>query len=169
MRVLFHGFGNPGRRDDGLGPACAAAVERWALPGVAVDADYQLTVDDSAALRDVDVVVFADAAVRGPEPFEFRAIEPRPGVPFGSHGIEPPALLALTRELFGRAPEAWLLAIRGYEFDGFDETLSGRAAANLAAALEFIEPVLRNRAFRAAGPTARGPERAPAAAGEGAS
>jgi hydrogenase maturation protease len=168
VRVLFHGFGNPGRRDDGLGPACAAAVERLALPGVAVDADYQLTIDDSVALRDVDVVVFADAALRGPEPFEFRALEPKPGVPFGSHGIEPPALLALTRELFGRAPEAWVLAIRGYDFEGFEERLSERAAANLAAALEFIEPVLRDRTFRTAGPDGRRPEQAPAAAGEGA-
>ena len=168
MRVLVHGFGNPGRRDDGLGPACAAAVERLALPGVAVDADYQLTVDDSVALRDVDVVVFADAAVRGPEPFEFRALEPKPGVPFGSHGIEPPALLALTRELFGHTPEAWILAIRGYDFEGFEERLSERAAANLAAALAFLEPVLRNRAFRAAGAGDHRPETAPAATGEGA-
>ncbi|MBN1771075.1 MAG: hydrogenase maturation protease [Deltaproteobacteria bacterium] len=167
MRVLFHGFGNPGRRDDGLGPACAAALERLQIPGLVVDADYQLTVDDSVALRDFDVVVFADAALRGPEPFEFRALEPKPGVPFGSHGIEPPALLALTRELFGRAPEAWVLAIRGYDFEGFEERLSGRAAANLAAALRFIAPVLRNRAFRTAGQDSHRPDQDPAAAGEG--
>ena len=34
--MLLLGYGNPGRLDDGLGPALAAQVERLALPGVTV-------------------------------------------------------------------------------------------------------------------------------------
>ena len=48
-KVLLIGYGNPGRLDDGLGPALAAAVEKLAIPGVTVDADYQLNVEDAAA------------------------------------------------------------------------------------------------------------------------
>ena len=72
-KVLVIGYGNPGRLDDGLGPALAAAIESAAPAGVTVDADYQLTVEDAAAVAEHDVVVFADAAVDGPEPFYFRA------------------------------------------------------------------------------------------------
>jgi len=66
--VLVIGYGNPGRRDDGLGPALAERLQELRLPGVDVDADYQLTVEDAAAAAEHDVVVFADAAQAGPEP-----------------------------------------------------------------------------------------------------
>jgi DNA-binding response OmpR family regulator len=45
-RVLVIGYGNPGRLDDGLGPALAETLQRLDLPGVTVDADYQLTAED---------------------------------------------------------------------------------------------------------------------------
>lgn len=45
QRILLIGYGNPGRGDDGLGPALAAAIEAMELPGVTVEADYQLMVD----------------------------------------------------------------------------------------------------------------------------
>ncbi len=146
-RVLFIGFGNPGRRDDGLGPACAAAVEKLEIPGVTVDSDYQLSVEHADALARHDVVIFADAALDGPEPFAFRRIEPGPAVMFSSHSVTPEGVLTLTDELFHEQPEAYVLGVRGYEFDEFGEALSARAQANLAAALEFITPVLRERDF----------------------
>ena len=43
-RVLLLCYGNPGRLDDGLGPAFGEVLERESLPGVTVDLDYQLTV-----------------------------------------------------------------------------------------------------------------------------
>jgi hypothetical protein len=51
--------------------------------------------------------------------------------------------LALTRELFGHQPEAWLVGVRGYEFDSFHEGLSQRARANLAAAADYLRSALR--------------------------
>ncbi|MBV8574206.1 MAG: hypothetical protein JOZ58_04080, partial [Acetobacteraceae bacterium] len=35
-RVLVLGYGNPGRQDDGLGPAAVAEIDRRAFPGVLV-------------------------------------------------------------------------------------------------------------------------------------
>jgi len=147
-KVLLIGYGNPGRRDDGLGPALAGAVEKLEIPGVTVDADYQLTVEDAAAVTAHDAVVFADAAVAGPEPFSFRRIEPKLAVSFSSHSVDPQTVLALAHELFGARTEGYVLGIRGYAFEEFGESLSQRARANLAAALAFIQPVLRKRAFR---------------------
>ena len=43
-RILVIGYGNPGRRDDGLGPALAARLEALALPGVTVESDFQLAI-----------------------------------------------------------------------------------------------------------------------------
>ena len=142
-RVLLIGYGNPGRLDDGLGPALAEAVGQMGIPGVTVDADYQLNVEDAAAVAEHEHVIFADAAVSGREPFFFRRVEPVPEGGLGSHTLEPGAVLALAHNVFGARTEGWALGIRGYAFDEFGERLSERALANLAAAAAFIEPLLR--------------------------
>jgi hydrogenase maturation protease len=150
-KVLLIGYGNPGRLDDGLGPALAGEVERLGLAGAAVDSDYQLTVDsdyqltveDAAAVAEHDVVVFADAALDGPAPFSFERIEPKRTVSFSSHSVEPAAVLGLARDLFGARTPGYCLGIRGYEFNEYRERLSERARANLASAVSFIASVLR--------------------------
>lgn len=161
-RILVFGFGNPGRRDDGLGPAFAAALERGAPSHVEIDSDYQLTVEDAATIRDYEVVIFVDAAVAGPEPFSFERLlqnapavvvsdGPRhpdaPPISFSSHSASPGGVLALAAELFDARPEAYLLGIRGYAFNEFGEQLSPLATANLAATLEFLKPILLTGAF----------------------
>jgi len=150
-KVLLIGYGNPGRLDDGLGPALVQVVDAMNLPGVTAEAAYQLTVEDAAELRGFHVVVFADADVAGPEPFWVRRIVPdeqdvRPG--FSSHSVEPQAVLALAKELFAAQPEAYVLGIRGYEFNEFGERLSPRARANLAAATVFVASAVERRTFR---------------------
>lgn len=142
-RVLLIGYGNPGRLDDGLGPALAEAVGQMGIPGVTVDADYQLNVEDAAAVAEHEHVIFADAAVSGREPFFFRRVEPAAEGGLGSHTLEPGAVLGLARSVFGARTEGWALGIRGYAFDEFGERLSEQALANLAAAAAFIEPLLR--------------------------
>ena len=61
-----------------------------------------------------------------------------------------PDLVALTNGLSGRSTEAWLLGIRGYAFDELREEITPQARRNLDEALRFLEPVLRDRSFRAA-------------------
>lgn len=145
--VLLIGFGNPGRLDDGLGPALADAVEKMNIPGVDVDCDYQPTIEDSVNIADHDVVIFADADVNGPEPFYFKPLEPDEFGGFTSHSVSPSGLIGLTQKLFGKEIEAYVLGIRGYEFDEFGERLSERASKNLAEAIEFIENALHKREF----------------------
>lgn len=143
-RTLVLGWGNPGRRDDGLGPALAAAVEAMAVPGVTAESGYQLQVEDAAEVARHERVLFVDAERGGDAPFRLRRLEPsRSGVGFTTHSVSPGRLLALSRDLFGAQPEAWLLGIRGYDFDSFGEGLSVRAAANLAAAADFVRAAVR--------------------------
>ena len=147
-KVLLIGYGNPGRLDDGLGPALAAEIEKLSLDGVTVDSDYQLTVEDAAAVAEHDAVVFVDAAVSGPEPFAFTVIEPKAAMSFSSHSVEPAAILALARDLLGKPTPGYCLAIRGYDYNEYCERLSEAARRNLQDALEFIVPVLRKGNFK---------------------
>ncbi len=143
-RILLIGYGNPGRLDDGLGPALAAAVEKLNIPGLTVESDYQLTLEHAHAVAAHDAVIFADADTEGPEPCSFRGIQPGEGRSFSSHAVEPGDVLALAARLFGARTKGYVLGIRGYEFNEFGERLSDKARANLAAAASFVEETLRN-------------------------
>ncbi len=143
-RILVIGYGNPGRLDDGLGPAFAERVQLLAIPGVTADADYQLSVEDVAAVAQCDVVIFADASIDGAEPFDLQQLDARySGLGFSSHSLSAGVVLGLAETLFGASPRAYQLAIRGYDFDAFGERLSEQAKANLDAAVAYLEPLLR--------------------------
>ena len=141
-RLLVLGYGNPGRQDDGLGPAFADAVAAWNEPGVSADADYQLNIEDGAALAECDVVLFADASRTGPAPYGFDRVTPAGEVTFTSHSVGPGSVLAICEEHFGPAPEAWVLGIRGYAFE-IAEGLTPEAERNLEEALAFVRAWIR--------------------------
>jgi len=145
--ILLIGFGNPGRLDDGLGPAFAERVEQMNLPGVVVDSDYQLTVEDGAAVAEHAVVIFADASTNCKEPYSFEKIEPEPTMSFSSHSISPQAVLGLAHDLFKAKTRGYLLGIRGYEFDEFGQKLSGHAKKNLDKAVDFFNSVVKTGDF----------------------
>jgi len=143
--VLLIGYGNPGRMDDGLGPALAAEIEALALPDVTVEANYQLTVEDAELVARHRVVIFADAAVAGPEPFAVGRVAPAGTMSFSTHSVAPEAVGALAKDLFKAEAVGYTLAIRGYEFNEFRERLSDKAGANLAEAGAFVTRLLRGR------------------------
>ncbi len=136
-RIFVLGYGNPGRRDDGLGPELARRIEELALDGVETDADYQLNIEDAATLASHDIIVFADASKNAPESFIFERLEPAAEVAFTSHSVSPGSVLAICEEHFQARPKAWVLGIRGYEFE-FKEGLSPQARDNLEQALAFV-------------------------------
>lgn len=147
--TLILGWGNPGRLDDGLGPAFAEAFRQIALPGVQVETNYQLQVEDAAEVARHRRVVFVDADRNGVEPFRFERLRASlHPLSFSTHSVAPDAVLGLTNSLFEAEPEAWLLGIRGYEFDDFGEGLSDRAQQNLSAAIGFLRDAVEEDGFR---------------------
>jgi len=143
-RILVIGYGNPGRLDDGLGPALAEKISTLNLPNVSVDSDYQLNVEDAAQVAEHDLVILADASTDAEPPFTFTPLEgEKGGLSFSSHSVSAPQLLGMVEELFGKQPEAWVLAIRGYDFNEFGERLSAKAGQNLEAAVEFLKKRLQ--------------------------
>ena len=152
-------FGNPARQDDGIGPGIADRLEALALAEVAlaevaVESSYQLCVEDALAVAESELVVFVDAAAEGEEPYSFERVVPRPGLDYTTHSLRPAQVLGLAEEIFGRSPESYLLAIRGYSFDMFEEGLTEKARVNLEAASEFLADFLR-RSARTARRTAK--------------
>ena len=146
-KILLIGFGNPARADDGLGPALAEAIEAKNISGVTVDADYQLTIEDSAQVAEHDIVIFADASINGQEPFSFEPVKAKEYDSFSSHSVEPAQVLALAENLFNSKAAGYILGIRGYEFDNFGSPISEKAKANLQKAVDFIEKLLEAKNF----------------------
>ena len=128
------GYGNPGRGDDGLGPAFATRMAERGLSGVTVSTDYQLTVDHALRIAEAGRVVFVDALMRSDAPFRFAAVRPAPTHDLSSHSLSPAAVLALAATLYDAHPEAYVLGISGVEFGEVKEGLSAKAERNLTLA-----------------------------------
>ncbi|MCU0827771.1 MAG: hydrogenase maturation protease [Tabrizicola sp.] len=147
-RLLLIGYGNPGRGDDGLGPALAERMSGRNLPGLTVEIDYQLTVDHAALIATHDAVVFADAAMELGMPYRLTQVEGTPQA-LGSHQVTPEAALHLAWLLYGRSVPGWVLAIGGEAFGEVQEGLSAVALSNLHLAEQFLAGWIR-QAVRAA-------------------
>ncbi len=144
-RFLLMAYGNPGRRDDGLGYALAENLSGQ-YPGLEALWRYQPAIEDAAEMAAYETVVFADATRTGEAPFSFGALMPAVAAAdaFTSHAVTPAAVLYLARACFHSTAKVYLLAIRGYEFDEFSESLSAEAAENLRCATAFLRTWLEN-------------------------
>lgn len=164
MKILIYGIGNPGRQDDGLGALLVEEIRR-ATHEFSFDANYQLNIEDAEAISRHDIVVFADASLGGGAdgstpsatahgdalaandtaedgvPFRLYPIDPEPTASFSTHSVSPGGIVALCNELYDAHPRAYMLAIRGYEWE-VNEPLSERAQTNLDAAVRFLMEAL---------------------------
>jgi hydrogenase maturation protease len=147
--VLVIGVGNPGRGDDGLGPAVADALEGDARPGLTVESAFQLSLEHAADVAAHRCVLFVDAVAAGDGPCELRPLAAAGGVEAGAawstHVMPPEAVLAVCGVAFGRTPQAWLLAVRGYDFEpgrGLSEAARANLAPSLAAARRLVAAAL---------------------------
>jgi hydrogenase maturation protease len=149
-KTLLLGYGNPDREDDGVGWHVLSRVYRALGRSPLPDLDegfqpdgrepafvfvLQLSPELAETLSKYERVAFIDAHT-GQIPNEINLAPVEPGFqnsPF-SHHMTPATLLSLAESLYGHAPQAVLLSVRGYEF-GFAHHLSTRtnAYANHAA------------------------------------
>lgn len=141
-KTLVYGYGNPGRQDDGLGAQCIKKLEDWLVlhPHVELltDTNYQLNIEDAAAISEVQRVVFVDASIEDIDGFSFTSIQASDAkVEFSMHAVSPSFVVDLCQKIYGHTPEAFLLHIKGYEWD-FKEGLTPSASQNLDAAFEFL-------------------------------
>src|SRR5581483_6422383 len=83
-------------------------------------------------------VIFVDASVDAPLEVQLRKLEPGKSSQLMAHAADPRTLLALARDVFGHAPEAWWLTIPAVTME-FGEALSARTQRGLEEALEKIQ------------------------------
>jgi len=136
--LLVIGYGNTLRRDDGVGPRVAEAIAALALPGVRALACPLLTPELAEAVSEARAVIFVDAAVEAPRQVQLRDLAPAASSQLMAHAASPATLLALARDVFGHAPEAWWLTIPAEEL-GVGEDLSSLAQRGFETALREIK------------------------------
>ena len=139
---LVIGYGNTLRGDDGVGPRVAEAIEQLNLPGVRTLICQQLSPEYADPVSRAHTVVFVDAAVDAPREVQLRKIEPNESAQLMAHAADPRTLLALARDVFGHAPQAWWLTIPAAKLD-FSETLTPEAQRGFEVALEKIQELCR--------------------------
>jgi len=140
--ILVIGYGNTLRGDDGVGPRVAEAVGELHLPGVRTLICPLLTPELADPIARAGKVIFVDAAVDAPRAVQWRRLEPRESLQLMAHAADPRTMLALARDVFGRAPEAWWLTIPAIAL-GFGEELTPTAQRGLAEAVAKIQALCR--------------------------
>lgn len=147
QKTLIYGYGNPGRKDDGLGARFIEKMEEWIaeqqITNISTDCNYQLNIEDAADIADYDRVIFVDASVLEIEDFKLEELSTDSSrIEFTMHAVSPAYVLDLCNKIYNKQPEAYVLHIRGYEWD-FEESLSEAALSNLNAAFDFLKKFLK--------------------------
>ncbi|HHE64631.1 MAG TPA: hydrogenase maturation protease [Bacteroidetes bacterium] len=147
-KILFYGYGNPGRQDDALGISFVDEIENWVktqkIPNIDFDSNYQLNIEDAEKISNYDLVIFADASLEPIKNFDFTEVMPNDAqVEFTMHAVSVSFVVDLCKKIYGKSPLAYLVHIKGYEWElDFDKGLSTKAKKNLQDALEFIKSKL---------------------------
>ena len=141
--VLIFTYGNPSRGDDALGPAMFDMLESHKrnssnLNDVDLLTDFQLQIEHAVDLEDRECILFIDAGVSCPEPFELHQLRPERDDSFTTHAMSPGAVLSVYQQInSSEPPPAYLLTIRAYEF-GLGLPMSEAATENLHNAFKYI-------------------------------
>ena len=121
------GYGNPHRRDDGLGPYVVDRLcdEFHRTGRMAFCSLHQLDPVLVDELQMADLIVLVDATVEDlEEGVRWRKVQRETELsPCGMHQIKPSTLLGLLETLYQRSPCMWLVSVQGSDF-GFGEGLS---------------------------------------------
>lgn len=141
-KALVIGLGNTLRGDDALGRIAAERVRLAArCDDVKVIDRCAPTPELAAELSEVSRVVFLDASVEGPtdQVVTHRLNQCKASESLG-HRLDIGTLLNLSRQLYGRAPEAFAITFRGRTFEFSDRRLTPEAEA---AVERIVEKTLR--------------------------
>jgi hydrogenase maturation protease len=139
--ILIYGYGNPGRQDDGLGVLLAEELERWSGQtglNIQTDSNYQLNLEDAAGIANYDLVIFADASKEDIPPFLFEPLQPSEKVEYTMHAVSPAFVLHLCHQVFNCQPKAYLLHVKGYEWEFMGE-MTEKAKRNLVMAGDYLK------------------------------
>lgn len=147
--LLVFGWGNASRGDDALGPMFVQQLGQRLAPAAAAQIelleDFQLQVEHVLDLVGRRQVLFVDASVSAPAPFELIELSPAATRGAGTHALSPQALLRVWLDTRADAPPpCLLLAMRAASFE-LGTPPSPAALANLARALDWAQGWVEHR------------------------
>ena len=124
------GYGNPQRRDDGIGPYIINRLQ----PLLASRGDvhlldiHQLAPDLIDALKTAQTILFVDATMaRLARGYRWVGLQPELRTSSGlTHQVSPAGILGWLQTLYQRNPLAWLISVEGSDF-GLGSGLSSKA------------------------------------------
>jgi Ni,Fe-hydrogenase maturation factor len=99
----------------------------------------------AAEVAEARIVIFVDSLVGSSRAaVEFAPLEVEEITDWCTHNADPRTLLALTRAVYRRTPEAWWLTVPGGNFD-LGEGLSSAAEEGVRQAVELIKKWLQTK------------------------
>ena len=151
-KLLFFGYGNPDREDDGVAwhilrevalrfglPALDSYEDEFPLDGPADFAfNLQLAPEMAEEIASYDHVCFIDAHTGNiPEAVRLTRVDGEfQRSPF-THHLTPQSLMSFCETIYNRKPSAVLLSVRGYHFR-FSRELSGETSRLVPEAVDLI-------------------------------
>jgi len=121
------GYGNPHRRDDGIGPYVIQQLSRRLEKEekITLGSFHQLEPVLLDELREAEVVILVDATVENLEQgLRWTKVQPERDFSLrGTHHLKPATFMGLMEALYRRCPSTWLVSVQGVDF-GFGEGLS---------------------------------------------
>jgi hydrogenase maturation protease len=147
------GFGNPQRRDDGIG---SHIVRQLKSALKSYDKIGFLSVRHPepsmvAELQGANQILFVDATMKVlVNGWQLNRIQPELGMlPYTTHHFTPMVILGIIRMLCGQSPPTWVLTVEGCDF-GFGRGLTSaakkRARSAISAIIGFVQENLQTRA-----------------------
>lgn len=127
LEFVIIGYGNPQRRDDGIGPYIVDRLRPIFehLKNVHLLARHQLEPDIIDSLKTADRLLFVDASAEAlTEGRQWAEVRPElDTMPFLIHQVAPAFILGLLQSLYHRHPQTWTISVQGADF-GFGTGLS---------------------------------------------
>jgi len=139
------GYGNPQRRDDGIGPYIVNRLQPFFehRMDVRLLVLHQLEPDVVDTLKKADTILFVDASVETlAEGRHWVGIQPElKALPCLIHQVAPSFILGLLQCLYHRNPAAWMVSVAGDDFSfgsGLSPEAQKRAEQVIGEITEFV-------------------------------
>ena len=130
IEFVIIGYGNPQRRDDGIGPYIVDRLRPIFKHrrNVHLLVRHQLEPGIIDTLKIADRILFVDASAEAlAEGRQWAEVRPElDTMPFLIHQVAPAFIVGLLQSLYHRHPQTWIISVEGADF-GFGTGLSANA------------------------------------------
>ena len=146
--ILIFAIGNESRGDDAIAPLLLRRLAAWLeAENIAgrfeLLEDFQLQVEHATDMVGRELVLFIDAGMDTPAPYNFYRARSNDSRTLFSHAITPEAVLSTYQQVYQQTPPpAFVLCIRGERFE-LGELPSQEARQRMELAMGFLQELMQ--------------------------